>query len=268
MATEQAAAPRFTFAGDLRLLGRQVGYASRAYRRNPQVVFFGLLFPLLFLAIFATLLGDEDIDELNNLAFNQYYVPRVLALAVMGAAYVNLAVVVCTRRDRGEFKQLRATPLPAWVFLGELVVTAVIAIVALVVTTLVVGVLAYDVTFPDRYAALALTVLVGAGGFAALGLGVASLLPNGDAALAAVNGTFYPLTFVSGTFFLVPADSILSRIAAVFPVKHMNEAVFAAFDPTRTDAGFAWGHLAVVVAWGVVGALVAARRFRWDPVSQ
>ena len=266
MATEQAM-PRFTFAGDLRLLGRQVRYASRGYRRTPQVVFFGLLFPLLFLAIFATLLGDEDVDELNNLAFNQYYVPRVLALALMGAAYVNLAVVVCVRRERGEFKQLRATPLPAWVFLGEMVVTAVAAVIALVVTTLVVGVVVYDVTFPDRYAALVLTVLLGACGFAALGLGVASLLPNGDAALAAVNGTFYPLTFVSGTFFLVPTDSVLSRIAAVFPVKHMNEAVFAAFDPARTDSGFAWGHLAVVLAWGVAGAVVATRRFRWDPTS-
>jgi ABC-2 type transport system permease protein len=29
--------------------------------------------------------------------------------------------------------------------------------------------------------------------------------------------------------------------------------------------GWNWGDLAVVAAWGVVGAVVAVRRFRWDP---
>jgi ABC-2 type transport system permease protein len=44
--------------------------------------------------------------------------------------------------------------------------------------------------------------------------------------------------------------------------------VFAAFDPRVAHGvahGWSWGDLAVVAAWGVVGAIVAVRRFRWDP---
>jgi ABC-2 type transport system permease protein len=45
-------------------------------------------------------------------------------------------------------------------------------------------------------------------------------------------------------------------------------AVFAAFDPRIAHGmahGWAWDDLAVVAIWGVVGAIVAVRFFRWDP---
>jgi ABC-2 type transport system permease protein len=58
---------------------------------------------------------------------------------------------------------------------------------------------------------------------------------------------------------------VLAKIAAVFPVRHFNEAVFAAFDTRRSGAQIAWGHLAVLLAWGAVGLVVALRSFRWEP---
>ncbi len=63
-------------------------------------------------------------------------------------------------------------------------------------------------------------------------------------------------------------DSILTKIGDVFPVRHFVNAVFAAFDPRIAHGlahGWAGSDLAVVAAWGVVGAVVAVRRFRWDP---
>ena len=63
-------------------------------------------------------------------------------------------------------------------------------------------------------------------------------------------------------------DSVLTRIGDVFPVRHFVDAVFAAFDPRVAHGvahGWSWGDLAVVAAWGVGGAIVAVRRFRWDP---
>jgi ABC-2 type transport system permease protein len=41
--------------------------------------------------------------------------------------------------------------------------------------------------------------------------------------------------------------------------------MFTAWDPNTTGAGFEWGHLAVLVAWGIFGLLIAVRFFRWEP---
>jgi ABC-2 type transport system permease protein len=53
--------------------------------------------------------------------------------------------------------------------------------------------------------------------------------------------------------------------ADFFPVRHFFEAFFTAYAPTTTGAGFEWGHLALVGAWGVAGLLIAVRTFRWAP---
>jgi hypothetical protein len=39
-------------------------------------------------------------------------------------------------------------------------------------------------------------------------------------------------------------------------------------DRSPNTPGFDWPHLAALLAWGVIGAAVATRRFRWDPRPQ
>jgi len=38
-----------------------------------------------------------------------------------------------------------------------------------------------------------------------------------------------------------------------------------AYDPGATGAGFEWGDLAVIAAWGVAGTVLAVRFFSWEP---
>jgi ABC-2 type transport system permease protein len=128
--------------------------------------------------------------------------------------------------------------------------------------------LAYGVTFPGHYAALALALVIGAVTFSALGVMVSTFVPNADAAPAVVNAVFFPVLFLSGTFFPVNPDSTVAHIADLFPIRHFNLAVFAAFDPRVAPGvrhGFGWSHLAVMGIWGVVTGAIAVRRFRWEP---
>jgi len=46
------------------------------------------------------------------------------------------------------------------------------------------------------------------------------------------------------------------------PVRPFNEALTG---PLARHTGADWRHLAILAAWGAIGALVAVRRFRWDP---
>jgi len=250
---------------DLGLLGRQVAYDNKSARREPALVFFGLAFPMLLLVIFATLNKDARVTSLGGLLYTQYYVPQIVALSVMNACFANLSIVLCFRREAGELKRVRATPLPPWIFMASLIVTALVASAGLVVATVGAGRLFYGVSFPGRYAALLLALLFGALAFCALGIAVAGLVPSAEVSPAVANIILFPLSFISGTFTVVPQASVLAKIAAVFPVRHFNEAVFAAFDTRRSGAQIAWGHLAVLLAWGAFGLIVALRSFRWEP---
>jgi len=135
----------------------------------------------------------------------------------------------------------------------------------LVVLTTSVGVLFYGVTFPGRWGALFLTLVVGAFCFCGLGLAMTALISTATASPAIVNGTLFPLLFISGTFFPVQATSLLGLIAGVFPIRHFEQAMFAVFDPHRVGSGIELRPLLVMLGWGLGALVVAVRQFRWEP---
>jgi ABC-2 type transport system permease protein len=249
----------------LRLLARQIRYEQKLYWRSPSSAMFTFAFPVLLLVIFATLNLGSTIPGLGGIRYNQYYVPGIVAFSVISACYTNLAIVLCFRRDAGALKRIRGTPLPPWVFMGGNIGSSLLVSFLLVVLVTAVGVLFYGVTFPGRWGALLLTLVVGAFCFCSLGLAMTALISTATASPALVNGTLFPVLFISGTFYPVPATSVLRRIAAVFPVWHFEQAMFAVFDPRLTGSGIELWPLLVMLAWGLGSVVVAVRRFRWEP---
>lgn len=243
-----------------RLLAHQIRYEQRTFWRNPAGVFFTLGLPVLMLVIFTSLNGDDVFDDGSS--FGDYFVPGMLTFGLINATYGNLATKLVIRREGGLLKRTKATPLPLAVLLAGMVANAVV--VALVITAVVLGTgrLAYGVALPSRWGLFALVMLVGGAAFAALGMALASFVPNTDAADPMVFGTVLPLLFISGVFDQVPQGSVLDRIAEVFPVSHLFTA---ALGTTGATSESPWGHLVVVALWGLGGSAVAARRFRWEP---
>lgn len=249
----------------LRLLTRQIGYEQKLYWRSPSSAMFTFAFPILILVIFATLNRGETIRSLGMISFNQYYVPGIIAFSVISACYTNLAIGLCFRRDSGALKRIRGTPLPPWVFMAGNIGSSIIVSLLLVALTTVVGTLFYGVAFPGRWSALALTLLLGAFCFCSLGLAMTALISIATAAPAIVNGVLFPILFISGTFFPVSSTSVLGRVAAIFPIRHFEEAMFAVFDPRLIGAGIDGRALLVMLAWGLGAAALAVRSFRWEP---
>lgn len=252
------------------LLWNQVVYESRLFWRSPISAFFTIAFPLMFLILFATLFGDAgaiDLGDRGVFTIAQFYAPALGVFAVASATYTNIGIGTAIARDEGILKRFRGTPLPSWLYLAGKVGGAIWIAAIAVTLMLVVGNIVFDVPiFAARLPAAIATFILGAAAFSALGLMLAAVAPTGDSAPAIANATILPMAFVSDVFIIV-ADPPrwLATIGDVLPLKHFVRAFQAAFNPTVTDSGFRWGHLAVLAAWGVVGALVALRFFSWDP---
>jgi ABC-2 type transport system permease protein len=246
---------------DLALLWHQVRYEQLSFWRNPQSAFFTFVFPVVIIIVFGALFGGGGRSSyFNGLSALQYYVPTIAAVSVLSACYSQLAIVLAMRRQNGILKRVRATPLPAWTYFLGLLAHCILVSAVDVALIVVVGGL-FGVPMPTHWPALALALVLGAASFCALGVAVASLIRNSEAAPAVVQLVLFPLLFISGTYMPIHS-AVLNRITDALPVRPFNQALLG---PFAQHSGFDWKSLGVLAAWGAAGAVVAIRRFRWDP---
>jgi ABC-2 type transport system permease protein len=250
------------------LVLHQTKYDLLSFARNREARFFTIVLPLIFLVIFAAVFGNDTVT-VNGHEVKQttYYVPNLMALAITSAALQSLVIAVVSQRESGILKRRRATPVPARVLIGGRALTSVVIVFANFLALAAVGWVFYGVEPPGRTLPAALvTVAVGGASLCCLGYAFSTFIKTEDGAAPALQAIVLPLYFISGVF--VPDDNIpdwLLSVANVFPIRHLAQALLEAYDPGTSGSGFAVGHLLVVVAWGVLGLVVAARRFRWTP---
>jgi ABC-2 type transport system permease protein len=249
------------------LLVRQVRHQNKLFLRNPFSAFFSLALPLMFLLLLGSLNSGQQLPQRDGIAYIQFLAPGLLAFAVVSTCYTGLATGVAINRDLGILKRVRGTPLPASVYVAARILSSIWFSVVGAVIMVAVGVALFDLQVVWRMLpAAVVTLLLGAACFCALGMAVAALIPNGEAAPAVANFTILPIAFVSDLFYpLDDAPTWLQAIGSVFPVKHFALALEETFNPFVAGTGFRWDHLAVVALWGAAGLLVAIRKFRWEP---
>lgn len=250
---------------DLRLIPAQVRDETRSFFRNPAAAGFTFVFPVMFLLVFGALYGDQRFDTPGGTVRGiQFQIAQILAFSVVGATFVSLVISLSLRRDTGELRRKRGTPVSPLVILAGIVgngvlISLLMATVVIAIAAAVFGAQVEAARLPE----LLLTLIVGALTFCALGAAVAAFVPNGDAAPAIANITIFPLYFLSGVFIPEVPESF-ARIADLLPLRPFLLALAQVFNPSAA-AAVDWANLGVVAAWGVVAAAVAVRWFRWSP---
>ena len=254
-----------------RLSLHQFRFDLLAFVRNRQARFFTLVLPVLFLVIFASLFHGSTVKVAGGTINNSvYYVPGIITLGIIAAAFVNLVISVTAQRESGTLKRRRATPVPASSIIAGRALTSVVVALGIAALLLALGWLIYRASVPGRTApALAVTVIIGAVSFCCLGFALASVIRDQDAAQPITQAVMLPLYFISGVFIAVSVlPHWLTDIANIFPVRHLAAALLTAYNPHTTGAGFAWGDLLIVALWGIAGLAIALWRFSWVPLSR
>lgn len=254
-----------------RLVRHEFKSEGRCFWRNSQARFFTIAMPLLILLIFASVFRSQNVavpgGRINE---SVYYVPGVIAYGVIVATFLNLLIGVVRYRESGIYKRRRATPVPASaIILGRALVGVVIAM-ALTAVLLSIGWGAFGAAIPLRMLpAFLLDVLVGAIVFCCLGFAVATFVTNVESAQPVGLGIVLTLCFVSGIFIpLLELPRWLVDAGQFFPVRALAGSLLAVFNPHTAGSGIDWTSLAILVAWGITGFLVATRRFRWLPSGE
>jgi ABC-2 type transport system permease protein len=242
---------------DVALALRQVRYENRSFWRNPPAAFFTFAFPLLFMFVLNTLFGEDAAG---------FFTPAIIVFSVITATFTNLAMTVAIARDQGILKRVRGTPLPTWAYLAGRIGHAVLVGALLVVIVAAFGAALYGVPVPWGAVPAVLVVLfVSAAAFSALGLALAGVMPNADAAPAVVNAVALPVLFLSNVFIdMSNAPGWLDTVSHVLPVRHFADAMLELYGSSGV-AAVPWFEVGVIALWGIVGVVLALRFFSWEP---
>jgi ABC-2 type transport system permease protein len=259
-----SAVPQSTLGRDLGLVFWQIRYEQRAYWRNRGRGVFTFLFPIMFLAIFASLDKGQTISTRGDIAFNDFFVPGILAYGIIATTFINLAIGTAILRDQGILKRMQGTPLPRWGYVLARIGSAFIVMLAMTIVVLGLGAAVWGLSF--RFGALpglVVSLLLGTACFTTIGIGITQFIPNAEAGPVVVNLAVLPLTFISNIWF--PIDSlpqVLKTIAGIFPIKALASSLQYVFDPRYHGAGLNGTDLWVLTIWTVLGVWLMVRFLR------
>jgi ABC-2 type transport system permease protein len=217
--------------------------------------------PLAFLIFFST----SHVVSTGPGPAVSFFVPGILALAVMSTAMVSLGIATGFERGYGVLKRLGTTPLGSSRLLGAKVTTIFFVEVVQAAVLVPVG---YGLGWQPGHGhagaaaadALAAAVLATVA-FGGIGLLLAGLL-RAEVNLAAANGLYLVLLLLGGM--VVPLGKLpgaLADVARALPGGALSAALHATLGSGTPVPVEAWVTLG---AWAVGASVLAALTFRWE----
>jgi ABC-2 type transport system permease protein len=257
---------------DLRILLVQTRYSLVAATRNPRVMVFGTVFPVVLLVLFNSIFikgGDQTLSFAGGrIDATAYFTAGLSAYAIMLQTFTSICVAVTSQRESGQLKRLRGTPMRPWTFVAAQVLRALVLVVVMVTALFLIGVVGYGVHLrAEGVVGIAVYVVLGTATLTTLGLAITIFTPTPDAASTVGPFTAVILSFISGVF--IPVSSLphwLESIGKVFPLYHLAQGLQRTV-ATGTGTGITGSNVLALVGWTAVGLVVAVRRFRWEPQS-
>lgn len=185
-----------------------------------------LLLPIPLYLFFGVMLAGGMPEMRTNPQLADFIFAGWATFAVMMPAIFGVGCSLAVERTAGLHKLKRAQPAPGGAYiLAKLAMSLAFATLALV-ELLVVAVLTGQITMSGwPLVGFALTMILGALPFSAIGLWVGAYF-SGSAAPAITNLIFLPMLWLSGMFF--PLPGIMRKLVVIWPAFHLNQAGLAA----------------------------------------
>jgi ABC-2 type transport system permease protein len=233
------------------------------YSRSRELAFFTFMLPLIFYVLLGSVYGSGD--TINGYPGADYLLTGMIGYGLIATAFAGLAIVLVIRRENGVLKRLRGTPLPAWVYVAAVLITTLTAFALECACLIALAMVLFGADFPKAFGSLVVTVALGGVSFAALGVGITGFIRRAEGASAVINAIYLPVAFISGAFFSQQHfPEVLQKVADALPLTYFIDLL----GDVMLKGTEVWNEpkdVVMILAWGIAGALLALRYFRWVP---
>ena len=237
---------------------------AKLFLREPASAFFTLIFPLMMLFIFGTIIGSKPVPGMGGgQGLMDGLVPSLTAMIIGMIGLMPVTITMATYRENGVLRRLRTTPVSSLAVMGAQV-AVVFAMTSLGTLLLVAaGMLFFHVQFGGNLLSVLAGYALGSLSFFGIGFVLAGTMPTARTAQIVAMVLLYPMLILSGAAWpreLMPAA--VQRIADFIPLTYVVNLLRGLW------LGEPWGkHLldvAVLAVLLVVGTAVSVKTFRWE----
>jgi ABC-2 type transport system permease protein len=184
-----------------------------------------------------------------------------VALAAASLAFTVLPTYFALYRERGVLRRMSTTPArPSALLIAYLIIHLTLSLAA-VVLTLVVGMLAVDMSPPRHLPGFVAAYVLGVAAVFGISLIIAAVARSARAGSGWGFLLFFPSLFFAGAY--LPKEQMpdwLSRMGDFTPLGAFRITVQDAWAGTAPE----WGLLVFLAAVAAGSVWLAARRFRWE----
>lgn len=238
-----------------RMLVAQTATELRLTLRSGEQLLLTLVIPLGLLVVL-TVVPFVQVEGPSRVGF---FLPGVLALAIMSAAFTGQAIATGFERQYGVLKRLGTTPLPRGVLLGAKTL-GVLAVELLQVTLICLTGLLLGWQPQGSPLAVLLLVVVGTAAFSGLGLLLGGTL-RGLTTLAVANLVWFVLLLLGGVLFPLSMFGGAERVLSLLPTAALSSGLRSVL---LSGSGLPVEQLLVLLLWAALSLSAASRFFRWE----
>lgn len=238
----------------LRILGVETAEGLRAIVREPTALFFSVVFPVMFFALFSSIFGGTDADP----GVVQTMLAGYGTFGVTSVMLLNPAITVADDRSRGWLRVKKVSAAPVATTVAAKVLAALPYALGVVVALSLVSVLELGAAFTaGTWVRLIVVLLLGSLPFALLGLAL-GFVASSNATAAILNAVLFPMVVASGLWFPISIlPGFVQAIAPYLPTYHLAQLAQAQL------TGGPWaGHAFALLATTAVGAVLAGIAYR------
>lgn len=231
--------------------------------RSRATLFWNFAFPIGLILLYGSIYGGVQFGAFSAIT---WLTIGVVVLNVMSSGFVGDSAWFARLREQGVLQRIHAAPVPPVILVGAYLLVRLTLILAQSAAIVLVAVLVYGAqfTWAGLGAALALGVL-GTSVFVALGQSIAAVSSSSGVSQAIGQALYFPLMFVSNLF--VPVETLpawLANLARWNPAYMLVDLVRPTLVPVPAYQP-AWMNLIGLLMYGLLGMIIVARFFRWEP---
>ena len=209
-----------------------------------------------------TILVTDVPFSARPLKFVDYYMPGLIAAFMMTNGVIGLTNVASEFRRIKLIKRLSATPLTKfdWIVGNVLSQTLLAMLLSAVMIIIAVG-LYHSAVVIDAYTVL--TLVAGAILFSGIGMTLAGLVSDPEAASGLGNAIAFPMMFLSGTFWSLDVMPFyLQAVARVLPLTYFADGLRDAMILNNHTAALT--NLGITAGFAVAFVAIGAWATRWQ----
>jgi len=194
--------------------------------------------------------------------FIEFFIPGIIAMAVMTASLFGTVNVNTELRQKGIIRKLSTTPITRtdWI-LSNILYQFMLALIS-TTAMLLVSYAVFDVKLRiDAW--LPLFIALDVFTFVGIGLILTRIVKEAQSAAAAANAIIFPMMFLSGSFFpLEMMPSFLQTFAGMLPLYYVNEGLRASM--VFHDNATALSYSAIIGTFAAMVFVLGITATRWE----